>query len=53
MLVPTCADLQVRLKALWRHCIWQNDILKPIAQLPLHQRAVLLQFSVQKVLHIG
>ena len=50
---PTCADLQVRLKALWRHCIWQNDILETIAQLSLHQRAVLLQFSVQKVLHMG
>ena len=50
---PTCADLQMRLKALWRHCIRQNDILETIAQLSLHQRAVLLQFSVQKVLHMG
>lgn len=48
----TCADLQVRLEALWRHCIWQDDVFQSIAQLALHQAAVLLQLCVQQVLHI-
>ena len=42
----------MRLKALWRHSIGQNDIFQSIAELPLHQAAVLLQLGVQQVLNV-
>ena len=48
----TCADLQMRLKALGRHGVGQNDIFQSIAELPLHQAAVLLQLRVQQVLNL-
>lgn len=49
---PTCADLQMRLEALWRHSVGQDDIFQSVAELPLHKAAVLLQFCVQQVLNL-
>lgn len=48
----TCADFQVCLKALWRDCIWQDHIFEPIAELALHQAAVLLQLCVQQLVNV-
>ena len=50
--MATCTDLQMCLKALWRHGIGQDDIFQSIAELPLHKAAMLLQFCVQQVLDL-
>ena len=48
----TRVNLQVRLKALGRHGVGQDDIAQAVVQLPGRELAVLLQRRIQQRLHL-